>query len=79
MPQKSVKKNKCDSAGKISSYQDRLIDLAIKVMGGKYKALVWLSSPQVGLSGCVPIVYAVTKSKAKEVEQLLGRIEYGVY
>lgn len=79
MAHKKTKIIKCDSAAKISSYHERLLDIAIKVIGEKYKALVWLSSPQVGLGGWVPIVYAVTKSRAKEVEQLLGRIEHGVY
>ena len=39
----------------------------------------WLTSPQVGLGGAIPLEYAETEVGAREVENLLGRIEYGVY
>jgi uncharacterized protein (DUF2384 family) len=38
-----------------------------------------LRSPQIGLGGAVPLAYAETELGAREVEDLLGRIEYGVY
>jgi putative toxin-antitoxin system antitoxin component (TIGR02293 family) len=57
----------------------RLMGLAVEVMGGEDAARRWLNSPQVGLGGAVPLDYAETEVGAREVEDLLGRIEYGVY
>ncbi len=52
---------------------------AAEVMEGEEPARRWLTSPQVGLGGAVPLDYAETEVGAREVEDLLGRIEYGVY
>ena len=57
----------------------RLMGKAIEVMEGEEPARRWLISPQVGLGGAVPLDYARTEVGAREVEDLLGRIEYGVY
>ena len=57
----------------------RLLGKAVTVFGGIEKARQWLTSPQFGLSGAVPLAYAETELGAREVENLLGRIEYGVY
>ena len=57
----------------------RLIGKAVKVFGNIEAARRWLSSPQFGLGGAVPLDYADTEIGAREVENLLGRIEYGVY
>jgi putative toxin-antitoxin system antitoxin component (TIGR02293 family) len=52
---------------------------AIEVMESEEDARRWLTSPQFGLGGVVPLAYAETEVGAREVEDLLGRIEYGVY
>jgi len=57
----------------------RLLGLALKVFGNLADAKCWLNSPQFGLGGAVPLDYAKTEIGAREVENLLGRIEYGVY
>ena len=57
----------------------RLVDHAAKVFGDVEKARAWLKFPQVGLGGAVPLDYAQTKVGAREVDDLLGRIDYGVY
>jgi putative toxin-antitoxin system antitoxin component (TIGR02293 family) len=57
----------------------RLLGKAIKVLGDGDDARRWLGSPQFGLGGAVPLDYAKTETGAREVENLLGRIEYGVY
>jgi len=57
----------------------RLLGQAFKVFGDMEDAKQWLSSPQFGLGGAVPLDYAKTEVGAREVENLLGRIEYGVY
>ena len=57
----------------------RLVGKAAKVLGGMDAARQWLNSPQFGLGGAVPLDYAETEIGAREVENLLGRVEYGVY
>ncbi len=57
----------------------RLTGRAVEVLEGRENARRWLSSPQAGLGGAVPLDYAETEIGAREVEDLLGRIEYGVY
>ena len=57
----------------------RLMGKAAEVFEGEESARRWLDSPQVGLGGAVPLDYAETEAGAREVDDLLGRIEYGVY
>jgi putative toxin-antitoxin system antitoxin component (TIGR02293 family) len=57
----------------------RLLGKAVQVFGDIEDAKQWLNSPQFGLGGAVPLDYAKTEVGAREVENLLGRIEYGVY
>jgi len=57
----------------------RLLGQAFKVFEDLESAKQWLNAPQVGLGGAIPLEYARTEIGAREVENLLGRIEYGVY
>jgi putative toxin-antitoxin system antitoxin component (TIGR02293 family) len=57
----------------------RLLGFAVKVFGDLGDAKQWLNSPQFGLGGVVPLEYAKTEIGAREVENLLGRIQYGVF
>ena len=57
----------------------RLVGRAIEVLESEESARLWLTSPQFGLGGAVPLEFAATEVGAREVEDLLGRIEYGVY
>ena len=57
----------------------RLLQHATDVFGDEAKAREWLKLPQRGLGGAVPLDYAETELGAREVENLLGRIDYGVY
>ena len=57
----------------------RLLGRAAAVMETLDDGRRWLTSPQVGLGGAIPLEYAETEVGAREVENLLGRIEYGVY
>ena len=57
----------------------KLLGRAVKVLGGLEDARKWLNSSQFGLGGAVPLDYAKTEVGAREVENLLGRIEHGVY
>lgn len=57
----------------------RLMGKAVEVMESEADARRWLTAPQFGLGGAVPLEYAETEVGAREVEDLLGRIEQGVY
>jgi putative toxin-antitoxin system antitoxin component (TIGR02293 family) len=68
-----------------SSESDRLIrfarlaGIAAQVMGSPEAGKNWLRTPQHGLGGKIPMEFARTEIGAREVENLLGRIEHGVY
>lgn len=57
----------------------RLLGKAADVMGSVEAGRQWLGSEQFGLGGAVPLDYAQTEVGAREVENLLTRIDYGVY
>lgn len=57
----------------------RLMGRAVEVFASETSAREWLKSPQLGLGGEVPLDFAQTEVGAREVEDLLGRIEQGVY
>ena len=57
----------------------RLLERAEDVFGDAHDAREWLRHRQPGLGGAVPLDFAATEIGAREVENLLGRLEYGVY
>jgi putative toxin-antitoxin system antitoxin component (TIGR02293 family) len=57
----------------------RLLGLAVATMESLEAARAWMAAPQFGLGGETPLSYAETEVGAREVEDLLARIEYGVY
>src|SRR5438445_13335046 len=57
----------------------RLLEHATKVFGDIENARAWLKFPQRGLGGAGPLDYAETEVGAREMDNLLGRIDYGVY
>jgi putative toxin-antitoxin system antitoxin component (TIGR02293 family) len=57
----------------------RIVGQAIGVFEGAAAARNWLNAPQRGLGGATPLDYAATEVGAREVENLLGRIDHGVY
>jgi putative toxin-antitoxin system antitoxin component (TIGR02293 family) len=67
-----------DESDKVIRFS-RLLRQATTVFGDAERARAWLKHPQVGLGGAIPLDYASTETGAREVENLLGRIEYSVY
>ncbi len=57
----------------------RLLGRATEVFESLPNGRLWLNAPQLGIEGAVPLEYAETEVGAREVEDLLGRIEFGVY
>ncbi|MBL8841024.1 MAG: DUF2384 domain-containing protein [Planctomycetes bacterium] len=57
----------------------RIFDLVLQFHeGDRDAALRWLSAPQVGLGGAVPLAVASSDLGAREIETLIGRLEHGV-
>ncbi len=56
----------------------KIYSFAIEVLEDEDKATEWLHNEQIGLGGRTPFDMMHTAAGEKEVEDLLGRIEYGV-
>jgi putative toxin-antitoxin system antitoxin component (TIGR02293 family) len=67
-----------DESDKVIRFS-RLLEHAATVFGDVERGRAWLKFPQYGLGGAVPLDYAKTEIGAREVDNLLGRIDYGVY
>ena len=58
----------------------RIYAKAIETFGGDREAATrWLGAPQRGLGDAVPLEFARTDVGCREVEDLLGRLEDGVF
>jgi putative toxin-antitoxin system antitoxin component (TIGR02293 family) len=57
----------------------RIFALAEYVMESAEAAHAWLHSPQIGLGNRLPLDLLQTEVGTREVENLLGRIEHGVF
>ena len=56
-----------------------LFDMAVRVLGSIDEARAWFKAPKKALNYSTPLEYAGTEVGAREVENLIGRIEYGVF
>jgi putative toxin-antitoxin system antitoxin component (TIGR02293 family) len=58
----------------------RLYRLAVELYDGNQAAArTWLTQPARALDGQTPLDFADTEAGAHEVENLIGRLEHGVY
>ena len=57
----------------------RVLALAKETLGNMEKASRWLQTPNRALEGDIPIERLDTDIGVRSVEQVLGRIEYGLY
>ena len=58
----------------------RIFGKALELFDGDRDAAIdWLTARQVGLGGTIPFQLARSETGAREVESLLGRLEYGVF
>ncbi len=56
-----------------------LVALAAEVLESKERGIAWLNRGQTGLGGKIPFDLMTTEAGSEQVEQLLLRIEHGVY
>jgi putative toxin-antitoxin system antitoxin component (TIGR02293 family) len=57
-----------------------LVEKGIELFEGSIPdAMTWLQEPQKALGGAVPLAFARTEPGAREVENLIGRLEHGVF
>jgi|GEM_PF-288586 len=56
----------------------RIVEMATEVFEDKHSAQSWLKRPQVGLGDRIPLDMMKSEVGAREVENLLMRIEHGV-
>lgn len=57
----------------------RLFGLAMEVFGSEAAARDWLKTANPGTAGESPLSYSDTEFGAREVENLLGRIDHGIF
>ena len=57
----------------------RIARLAERVFGDFAKAHRWLRKPKRSLAGKTPLDYLASENGARIVEDMLGRIEHGIY
>ena len=57
----------------------RIVALAGTVLESSERGIAWLGRAQIGLGGKAPFALMTTEAGCAQVEQLLLRIEHGVY
>lgn len=67
-----------DESEKVLRYE-RLLARATDVFDNADDARSWLRAPQRALGGATPLDFAGSEMGSREVENLLGRLEHGVY
>ena len=63
----------------VSERWQQIITRAEEVFGNPEKAHRWLRKPNRALGGRVPVDLVASENGTRDVETILGRIEYGVY
>lgn len=72
---KYLQKNEADKLYRVA----HILGIAMSVLGDKEQAVFWLTTPKIALSNKAPLTFLDTELGANEIEDMLMRIEYGVY
>ena len=76
---KSEKKLTREESDRLVSVS-RLLGQTFELFEGNHEAArQWFTSPNRALGGCSPLEVAATETGAREVENLIGRLEHGVF
>ena len=76
---KQTGKFTADESDRVARFARLLKHTTDLMEGDQAAAIHWLKSPQILLENQTPLEYARTESGAAEVQQLIGRLEGGVY
>lgn len=84
IPERTLARRK--ASGRLSSEESerllriaRVFEKAVELFEGNQKgALQWLTTPKRALENEPPLTYSRTEVGAREVEDLIGRLEHGV-
>ena len=85
IPQRTLTRRLNQGSLLTSAESDRTVRMArvyanaVEMIGDQEKALEWLSTPNRALGGERPLDELDTDTGARVVEDILGRIAYGVY
>jgi len=85
IPQRTLTRRLSQHSRLTAAESDRTVRLArvyataVEMIGNAEKAATWLRTPNRALGGELPIDQLDTDLGTKEVENILGRIAYGVY
>jgi putative toxin-antitoxin system antitoxin component (TIGR02293 family) len=85
IPQRTLTRRLSERSRLTAAESDRMARVArvytnaVEILGDEDKAAEWLHSPNGALGGKRPLDELDTDVGAREVEDILGRIAYGVY
>lgn len=85
IPQRTMTRRLSQHSRLSAAESDRTVRLArvyataVEMIGNKEKAVEWLRTPNRALAGERPLDQLDTDLGAREVEDVLGRIAYGIY
>ena len=85
IPQRTLTRRLSQGSRLTAAESDRTVRLArvyaraVEMIGDEEKAVEWLRTPNRALGGERPLDQLDTDVGAREVEDILGRIAYGVY
>jgi len=85
IPQRTMTRRLSQRSRLTAAESDRMVRLArvyasaVEMIGDEQKAVEWLRTPNRALGGERPLDQLDTDVGAREVEDILGRIAYGVY
>lgn len=63
----------------MESIRDRIVLRTAEILGSQEEASRWLQTPNRALGGRTPMDLLDTEPGNRQVEDVLGRIEHGVY
>lgn len=85
IPQRTLTRRLSQASSLTPSESDRTVRMArvyanaVEMIGDEEKAVEWMSAPNRALGGTRPLDQLDTDTGARMVEDILGRIAYGVY
>ncbi|MGA6993361.1 MAG: antitoxin Xre/MbcA/ParS toxin-binding domain-containing protein [Candidatus Deferrimicrobiaceae bacterium] len=75
---KTAKRFRVDESDRIARLA-RITARAIETLGTEEKATDWMRTPNRALGGAVPLYLTSTDIGARQVEEVLARIEHGIF